>query len=284
MTTKPQVKVHEITMINKDLLSEHKMNSNRQSRHMHTELRESIRKNGFDEALIVVPKPDGEKGYEIISGNHRFRAGKAEGMREFPAVIRDDWDEVTAQIQLVRRNYVRGAIDRDAFTIAVNTLAAEEAIEVEAIQAAMGFEDTDVFLEYYKEENERIEQAQKAAAQHKVSKNPQIQMIDDLGLILSAIFEQFGGTVPYSFLVFPAGGKNHMFVAATPALVNNLSKVAEYCVGNHLDINVVLGGLIIIGMDQSKMFGDQEVDVDSLVDKGSAGLKEGPLEFNKIEA
>jgi len=272
MTKKTTVAVHMPEMLHKDLLSEYPGNSNRQTKHMLKELRESIRENGFDETLIVVPREDGNDGYWIVAGNHRFRAGVAEGMDEFPGVVRKDWDSVKQQIEIVRRNYVRGAIDKDAFTIAVNTLSAEQELTVAEIREAMGFQDTEAFLDYYKEENERQEKAMAAAAEHR-SSAPAINMIDDLGLVLSTIFEEHGDTVPYSFLIFPAGGRNHMFCAATPALVRSLTSVAEYCIANHLDINVVLGGLLTIGIDTSGMIGSKEV-----IEAGSVDLDKEPKE------
>jgi hypothetical protein len=60
--------------------------------------------------------------------------------------------------------------------------------------------------------------------------------------------------------------------------------VAEYCIANHHDINVVLGGLLTIGMDQSKMFSEEETDTDTIVELGREGLDGEPLEFSKIEA
>ena len=267
-----KVSVHLPEMIEKDLLSEHPRNSNKQSRHVFKELRQSIRDNGFDESLLVIPRDDGNEGFWIVAGNHRFRAGSAEGMDEFPCVVRDDWDGVQQQVEVVRRNYVRGNIDRDSFTLAVNALAAEQDLKVDEIREAMGFEDTEVFLELYKEEEERAEAARAAAAEHRSSSNAVVNMVDDLGLVLSTIFEEHGDTVPYSFLIFPAGGKNHFFVAATPAVQRSMTKVAEYCIANHLDINVVLGGLLTIGLAQSKMIDDD--DTEEVVEKGSVDLGE----------
>jgi hypothetical protein len=279
-----KVEVHLPELIHASQLAEHPRNSNKQSRHMYGELRESIRENGFDETLTVVPRDDDSDGYYIVAGNHRFRAGRAEGMKDFPCVVRDDWDEVQQQVELVRRNYVRGAIDKNAFTIAVDALVSEQELSIEEVQEAMGFEDHDFFLDYYKEENERQEKAQAAAAAHiqnSGSKSSQIQMVDDLGLILSAIFEQHGDTVPYSFVVFPAGQANHLFVAATPALVHNLTRVAEYCVINHMDINVILGGLLTIGMDQAKMFTEDQ-DLEETETLGRKGIGEKPASFSRI--
>jgi hypothetical protein len=270
------IAVHLPELIDKVLLEEHPRNSNKQSKHMYRELRESIRENGFDETLTVVPRDDGNDGFWIVAGNHRYRAGTAEGMDEFPCVVRGDWDEVQQQIEMVRRNYVRGKLDKDAFTLAVNSLAVEQEMAVDEIREAMGFEDTDVFMDYYKEENERLEKVAKEAAAQYNSSSPALNMIDDLGLVLSTIFEEHGDTVPYSFLIFPAGGKNHMFVAATPALVRSLSSVAEYCVANHLDINVVLGGLLTIGISESNMIDSGETA--DVIEKGSVDLDK-PEEF-----
>ena len=89
---KKTVKVWLPQMIAAALINELQGNSQKQSRHEFAELRKNIREEGFDESITVVP--DEGAGYIVISGNHRFRAGKAEGMTEFPCVIRDDWDEV----------------------------------------------------------------------------------------------------------------------------------------------------------------------------------------------
>src|SRR5690606_30401994 len=118
--------VHPIQMIPDELLFDHPNNTNKQSKHVHQELIDRLTENGFDENLIVVPRRDGEAGYFIVAGNHRRRAGRAAGMVQFPCVVRDDWDDVEARIQLVRRNYVRGEIDKTLFTEEINRLSSEQ--------------------------------------------------------------------------------------------------------------------------------------------------------------
>lgn len=279
--TKPTV--HQSEMIHKNLLFEHPRNSNKQDKHVFKELRKSIREQGFDETLLVVPRDDGEEGYWLVAGNHRFRAGKAEGIDEFPCVVRGDWDETAQQIELVRRNYVRGAIDKDMFTMSVNALAADQGVSIADIQEAMGFKDDEAFLEYYKQENEKLEKQAIAAAQAASGTSaPAIKMIDDLGLVLSKIFDEHGDTVPYSFIIFPAGGKEHLFVAATPALVKSLTTVAEYCIANHLDINVLLGGLLTMGLDQSQLLNGG--DKDEVIEVGSEDIDQpGVVDSSKIK-
>ena len=197
-------------------------------------------------------------------------------MEEFPCVVRTDWDVVQQQVELVRRNYVRGAINEAAFTVAVNTLAEEEGLPLDEIRAMMGFEDADVFLRYYKEEQDHQQSVVNQIREEQKSSAPAVKMIDDLGLVLSAIFEKHGDTVPYSFIIFPAGGKNHCFVAATPAIVRNMQDIAEYCIANNMDINMVLGGILAIGKHHSQL-GKPEVNRDLILEEGSN--PEGPTEF-----
>lgn len=240
---KDTVKVFVAQMLPAALLREHDTNSNKQSKHAFAELRKNIRENGFDENIIVRPVED---GYEIVAGNHRFRAGRAEGMEEFPCVIRDDWGQVEAEIQSVRRNYVRGAIDKDAFTAQVNKLVKETGIFIGDLMERFGFEDPDKFAEYYKEEKKKEEKV----AQATVSA-PAVKMIDDLGLVLSAIYEKHGDTAPNSFIIFPAASKAHMMIASTPTLKRTLEQIAVRCIAEKMDINVALGGLLSIGMSVS---------------------------------
>jgi hypothetical protein len=267
------IEIHHAEIIHKDELFTHPSNSNRQTKHVFAELRKSIRENGFDETLIVVPRDEEEGfGYWIVSGNHRFKAGVAEGMEKFPCVKRDDWDEVKEQIELVRRNYVRGGLDKDSFTVAVDTLAEGHALSIDDIRAEMGFADSEKFMELYRSEEEQQEKIERVRSENA----PKVKMIDDLGMVLSSIFEQYGDTVDQSFIIFPAGGRKHMFVAATPALRRVLGDIAAKCVAEHMDINMILGGLLVIGMENSQ-FKTPEADAARIMD---AGNEEGDSEID----
>lgn len=268
-------KVHLPVMIDAALLSEHPRNAQRQSRHVFNQLKESINTDGFDESLLVVPRDDGQPGHWIVSGNHRYRAGKAGGMVEFPCVVRDDWGAVESQIQMVRRNYVRGEMDKEAFTSAVNNLVEDSSLKIDLIYERMGFEDGDEFSEYYSQEEERTTSVARSASAN--TQASQVKMIDDIGLILSTIFEQYGDTVPHSFLIFPAGGKAHMFVQASPTLRATLSQIAERCVHDGLDINIALGGLLQIGVSQTN-FVKGPPKMAEVTEKGTSVIN-GPSEF-----
>lgn len=252
--TSAQMKVHLAKLLPTALLSEHPNNSNVQSKHVFKELKESILAGGFDEPLIVVPRKDSE-GYYVVSGNHRFKAGRDIGYDQLPCIIREDWDSVEAEIQLVRRNYVRGQIDRAAFTETINRLSTEQALGLDVIMERMGFENAEAFAEFYKEEKTKEKRTAAAvAATGSSGAAQQVKMIDDLGVILSVMFEKFGNTVPHSFMIFPVGGKNHIFVQITPALKKSFDAITTKCVADGLDINTVLGGLLQIAIHHTEFF------------------------------
>lgn len=253
-------------------LVEHDTNTQKQSRHVFSELRQSIRDNGFDETLLVRPTDDGT--YEVVAGNHRFRAGLAEGMTEFPCVVRDDWDDVKVAIESVRRNYVRGNIDRKAFTAEVDRLSSTEALPIDVIYSQMGFEDADTFSDYYLKEKERQEAVAKKVATGSTTAAA-VRIMDDLSGIVSQLLAEHGHTIPNSFIIFPTAGKNHLFVASNPTLKNTLQAVVETAVAKNLDVNVAITGLLQIGLAHSNFIaGDKdEVEAAGEVLEGDSDLE-----------
>lgn len=268
----PTIKVHPTVLIATQLIKVQKGNSNKQSRHTFEELKKSILENGFDESIIVKPSADG--GYECVSGSHRYLAGASLGMPEFPCVVRDDWDNVKSEIESVRRNFGRGKIDKEAFTKQVNNLASSEGISIDDIMRQMGFEDPDSFSDYYiKEKKQEREIAKKVSESASA-----VKMIDDLGVVLSKIFADHGDTVPNSFIIFPQGGRNHMYVAVTQSLKNTMEAIAQQCVSNNLDINVALAGLLTIGIGHSN-FLSANMDAEMVTVSGSIDTSDADLEI-----
>ncbi len=253
-------------MISVDLLFPHPYNPQKHSKHTFNELRESIRTNGFDESLTVYPRVDG-MGYWIVSGNHRYLAGKAEGYSELPCVVRDDWSMAQADIEVVRRNYVRGRIDNEKFTELVDHIASSYDMEVETIIEQMGFETPDDFAQFYEKEREQ-EAATAAAVVASASK--EVELIDNLGAIISDIFAKYGHTVPNSFIIFPLNGKKHLYVMVNSQLRSCIEEVTSYAVSNGLSLPVVLSGLLRMGLKQAALTSHK--DVEKLGDTESADL------------
>tara|TARA_R100001244_G_scaffold36778_2_gene33626 strand:- start:3358 stop:4221 length:864 start_codon:yes stop_codon:yes gene_type:complete len=273
MARKTKIQVHTAVMLPAEFLVETPSNSNKQNRHTYKELKDNIREQGFDETLNVVPHETLPDHYTVVCGNHRLRAGKELGMAEFPCVIRKDWNEVEATIQGIRRNYVRGKIDKVSFTAQVDFIKEKYGLSQHVISERMGFEDADMFSVLYQEQKLDADRQAQIAAAVSLDHAPNtsaanVKLIDDLGTILSHIFDQHGHTVPCSFIVFPAGGRNHMYVQANSALVKHMSAIAEQCLRDDLDINVALGGLLAVGMAQTG-FGSKSMKRDKIKSEGT---------------
>ena len=252
--SKKSIEVKQVTTLPVQSLKEDPRNTQKQTRKTFNDLKENIRKHGFDEPIIVTVNADGET-YTIRSGNHRFRAGKSLGMDEFPCIVHE-WDELEAALQNVRRNVARGAQDASAFTSLVDHLKLDFDTDIDAIQEGMAFADDEDFARLYQLEQEEAGQTPASSngggsrgdtpdSAHKT------KMLDDLGIVLSHIFDEFGGTVPCGFIVFPASGKHHMFVQATSSLKKVLAPIAERCLQENIDLNVALTGLLQIGISQT---------------------------------
>lgn len=64
-------------------------------------LTETIKSIGLIEPLIVRPKTNGSKRFEIIAGSRRYRAAKEAGMNEVPVIIRKFNEEETLEAAIV---------------------------------------------------------------------------------------------------------------------------------------------------------------------------------------
>lgn len=84
-------------------------NPNKMSEEIFKKERLSIRTNGFFDPLLVRDRAAG--GYEIVDGEHRWLAGKEEGMAEFPVInLGAVPDNVAKQLTIIA-NDLRGSSD-----------------------------------------------------------------------------------------------------------------------------------------------------------------------------
>lgn len=274
MTTKKgksSIAVHVPKLVDLHLLASHPKNPQTQTKHTFEELVESITESGFDENLIAVPRDDGKPGYWVVSGNHRLMASQQLGLEKLPVVIRDDWDAVEAEIQLVRRNYVRGQLDTTRFTELVTHLSKERSIPIDVVYERMGFENEQTFARFYQAEREKQDRIVE-----NLTRKKEVSIVEHVSTSISEIFEKYGHTVPNSFVVFPAGGKRHMFINSNASLKIAIDKIVMKCLQQNMDINVVLGGLLQVGMLASNF--DEGVSDEVK----AAGGMEGPDEIEFV--
>lgn len=115
-----------------DKLTPDPANYNRTSDFMMAKLEESIRRFGFTDPIIVRER-DGETGYTIIGGEHRWKVAQKLGMKEVPIVNLGEMDDERAHQLLIVLNETKGSPDDDALAALVRDIketGGDEALEV----------------------------------------------------------------------------------------------------------------------------------------------------------
>jgi ParB/RepB/Spo0J family partition protein len=65
------------------------------------ELTESVRQHGVLQPILVRRKPDDSASYELVAGERRYRAAKAAGLDQIPAMVRNLSDAAALELQVI---------------------------------------------------------------------------------------------------------------------------------------------------------------------------------------
>lgn len=176
-----------------------------------------------DPAKVVWDEARGK--YEIVGGEHRWRAAKVLGTKcpaiPLPAEMYDrdrrDW-------VMVKDNMLRGKLNPEKFAQLYDRMA--KRYDADVLRTLMGFTSEDAFRKIYKET--------KAALPPELAKaledaKDEIKTIDDLSTVLNRLFREHGETLPSDFMVFSYGGKDVLWVRADKELFGKVSAMAEKC-------------------------------------------------------
>jgi ParB family chromosome partitioning protein len=96
--------VNDVQLVGIDRVRPNAYNPNRLTRKMFASLVDDIRRNGFIGAIVVREK-DG--GYEIVDGEHRYKALLELGAAQIPVIVVDN-DDVEARVNTIGWDRKRG--------------------------------------------------------------------------------------------------------------------------------------------------------------------------------
>jgi ParB family chromosome partitioning protein len=99
------------------------------------ELAESIKAQGLMQPIVV--RPVGEKRYEIIAGERRWRAAQLAGMEKVPCIIKDVADDAALAMSLIE-NIQREDLSPMEEAIALNRLQEEFSLTHQEVADAVG--------------------------------------------------------------------------------------------------------------------------------------------------
>ncbi len=225
------------------------LNPNEESPTTFNTLVSTISEDGFDQPIVVCPIPDSERAsleappeakYVLAKGEHRWRAGRVIGYQEIPAVIRP-WDTLTRRTRLVRDNVVKGELNRQKFTELVENLQKDHRLDGEIAASLTGFESSKEMYSHMVRESKQKkldDTAQVDAAKDK------LKVLDDLALVLNAIFTKHGHTVPQGYIAFMFGGQMHYMVEMDKPLHDVMQQVHQLCQDRKVDMSIVLSSML----------------------------------------
>lgn len=178
---------------------------------------QDIQEKGFDEPLQVVAK---EGVYYILGGEHRWKACKVLGVNEVPCVVKD-LPESEWKAYVVRRNIVRGELNRDKFTRLVRGVTQGD--DYGALAQKMGFDDLKAFMSVLKVEKTD----QRAADSILAQSERELDAVHNLSHVLNQVFAAYGDTLPQGYMFFAYGKKMHLLVQMDKELEEQVKTVAE---------------------------------------------------------
>ena len=226
----PQKPPLEITHLPLEKLKPMQENPNEQDDETFNLLVESIREHGMIDPVDVAPNEDGT--YDIIGGEHRFRACELLGHETLPAIVHDSYDTDKRKMMLVKLNVLRGKISPQKFIKLYQQMAGKYQDDV--LQKMMGFAQKEAFDHLLKQVKENLP---KEVARKVEDRKEEIQTVDSLAAILNRLFRDYGNTLDYSFMVFEFGGREHFWVRMDDKLFKRIKALADQCVEDETDFN-----------------------------------------------
>lgn len=206
-------------------------------------LREEIRRVGFISPVEVVPLDDGK--FQILGGEHRWKAAMAEGLETIPAIVLSDakWKDSDLQkFVTVRLNMLRGKLDPEKFAKLYNEMA--DRYGADSLQDLMGVTDAKGFQKMLSSVSKGLGGVSKEIKKKFDESAKEAKTVEELTSILQELFTKYGETMSLSFMVFAHGKKEHIYVAMDHNTQRSMQKVVEYCKMAKEDINSVMAPVI----------------------------------------
>uniref|UniRef100_A0A6M3M8U5 ParB-like N-terminal domain-containing protein n=1 Tax=viral metagenome TaxID=1070528 RepID=A0A6M3M8U5_9ZZZZ len=184
---------------------------------------------GFVQPVVVVPIEEDEEGhkYRITDGENRFEAMRISDEPEIPCVIAAGLvnNEYAQQVQTVKLNKIKGTMDKGKLAALVTQMMEHKSFDEVAddllyhdpteLEDLINSVRTSLPSEEMKEEFDQIKD--------------DIRTADDLGSVLNRLFTQYGDTLPYNFMLFDFGGKEHIWVRMEKREYQKIKANAREC-------------------------------------------------------
>lgn len=200
-------------------------------------LREQIQEVGFIDPAQVVPLTSGR--YRVIGGEHRIRALASLGRTVIPCIVLKGprWqDEDLQKFVTVRLNVLHGKLNPEKMAKLYQEMVAKYGAD--ALQKMFAFTDAQAF----KKAVDGVKAGLKRSGLPKSAQQQvgQAKTLDELGKILTTVFDKQGLMLKSGFVAFTYEGADHVYVRMTEPMKKAFDRLMAYCIQNSEDINDIM--------------------------------------------
>lgn len=189
-------------------------------------LYDNIESVGITDPILAVPHPEHKDMYRIVGGEHRWEVAKLIGYEKVPVnVINDEtFTEDQQKFQVVRHNIIHGKMSAKKFMAMYESLSEEYS---EAVASELfGFTDEAEFKKLVDATRDELPDALKK--EFDKSKDD-LKTIDDLTNILNYLFNTYGDTLPYGYMIFDFGGQESVWLRMAKTDMTHFNTLGEMC-------------------------------------------------------
>jgi hypothetical protein len=204
-------------------------------------LTENVQQLGFIDPIQVVPLTNGR--FRVIGGEHRVRVMAKLGRTIIPCITLTDakWqDEDLQKFVTVRLNMLRGHLNPEKMVKLHQEMVAKYGAE--ALQRMFAFTDKAAFAKVLKGVQAGLKKSglSKGAQEEIGKKVGKAKNLDELGQILSKVYDQKGMMLQQGFIAFTYQGSDSVYIRMTPEMKAALDKLMAYCVQSGENINELM--------------------------------------------
>lgn len=231
----PGPKISEIVLLDVVAIRANSWNANEMAPAAFDQLCEDVQTYGFDGVVTVAPVDEGPIRWQVVDGEHRWRAARALGMPQVPCVVKTGLTEDELKLMTVRRNELRGEINPVKATKLIHDLARRH--DLGAIRRGMALTSEQRFKRVFLEAREQKDQAAKELA---AEGQRTVRTVADVGMVVKDLLAKHGDTIPQSYVYFVFGGHPHLIVEMTAAVRQWIDMVRAEAHARGCDVNAVL--------------------------------------------
>jgi hypothetical protein len=228
---------------------------------------------GFSGAIELRRLPEEEAEapyeYEVVGGEHRWKAAQILGMKTIPATVYDNWDRDRAEAETVAFNILSGKMDPVKFTASFNRLSATYGAEM--TRKMMSFADDAEFKRLYQQTRSALPKELRSKLDEA---KDELKTVDDLSVLLHELMRKYGRSVDRSYMWFRYGGKTHMLVTMDKTVMGLVKRITDRSDEAQVDVNEIFATVLKAGMvewsDGKASTGTEEKPAEGGADESSA--------------